>query len=84
MALSMIYIAAINSVFTPFLPNFSRQLGDYFKPMLDNELLGEIYKGNINALRKLFSLGYKLPLTPKPLIPKIDPESEVLKELRLK
>jgi methionyl-tRNA synthetase len=73
-ALSLVYILAINSLFRPFLPRFSETLSEYFKPYLKPNTFDNVYKGDMSAAQEIFKNGYKLPLTPGPLLPRIDPK----------
>jgi methionyl-tRNA synthetase len=82
MALSVVFTLVINSVFRPFLPKFSTTLAEYFKPLVTEDLLNQIYRGEFSKLEEFFKTGYQLPLTPSPLLPRIDPK--MIEPFRLK
>ncbi len=72
-ALSLMHVLAIGSVFRPFLPNFATNLAKYFEPDLNTSILDGIYRGNIDIMKSFFHNGYRLTVIPSPLIPRIDP-----------
>jgi methionyl-tRNA synthetase len=80
-ALSLLFIATINALFRPFLPQFSQQLMKYFSGYLNDADLDKLYQGKLDVLTKAFKNGFKLPITPAPLFPRIDEDK--VSELRV-
>ena len=80
LALSMLFILAMNAVFLPFLPEFAKSLRAYFAGISD-DVFRTTYVGDLNKAKEFFSKGYVLPLKPEPLLPRI--ESEAVAPFRL-
>lgn len=71
-ALSVFSIATIAALFRPFMPKFSKQLSTYFTGYLDGAGLDALYQGRVEVMVDAFRGGFRLPVTPSPLLPRIE------------
>jgi methionyl-tRNA synthetase len=76
-AFSAVYTAILAVLFEPYLPNLSQKARDYFTGL--EEIKSEIYNGEIESLKKIFSGNVVLAKKPKGLVKKV--EAERIKEL---
>ncbi len=74
-ALSIFYIACLNALLKPFTPTLAEKLSEYFKGYLTEKDFASLYQGDFTVLTKAFQNGYKAPLEPKVLLPRLDPKA---------
>jgi methionyl-tRNA synthetase len=73
-AISTAYVLVIGTFFTPYLPNLSKLILEYFGLNAESDLVKKIYQGELKGMREFFSSGFKLQVEPQGLVPKIDPK----------
>jgi methionyl-tRNA synthetase len=74
-------ILVLATLFEPLLPNLSSQVLSYFSLKSDNDLVKEIYAGNFDAIKSMFSGKVVMNGEIIPLVPKID--DAIILELNL-
>jgi methionyl-tRNA synthetase len=76
------YTLALGVLLAPYVPGLSQKILTYFGLDSKDEIVGKIYRGDVETLKSVFKNGFKLTVAPEGLVPKIDPK--VIEELDLK
>jgi methionyl-tRNA synthetase len=71
LSMSAIYTIVLGSLFRPFLPTMASKMLDFY-PNTSEEQLNQLYIGNFDVLKDIFSSSFVVNEKPKPLIPKLD------------
>jgi len=79
LAYSSQYILILGVMLSPYLPDLSRNILDFFSDCLTVDFQKEIYLGKIEILEKVFANGLMIKTQPKALVPKI--EDSIIKSL---
>lgn len=67
------YTLALGVLLAPYVPGLSEKIVAYFGLKSGDAAVAAIYRGDIEALKKVFANGFKLQVVPEGLVPKIDP-----------
>jgi len=80
------YTLVLGVMLAPYVPGLSAKILAYFGLNPADTAVQELYQGDMAALRRLFSHGFKLTVDPEGLVPKIDPKliEELEAQLRAK
>ena len=68
------YTLALGVLLAPYVPGLSEKIVAYFGLKSDDAAVAAIYRGDVEALKKVFANGFKLQVVPEGLVPKIDPK----------
>lgn len=72
LAYSAIYSLVLGVVLKPFLPELSASILNHFKSITNDEVLMDLYAGDLSKLDSIFKDGLHLTQTVEALVPKID------------
>jgi methionyl-tRNA synthetase len=67
------YTLVLGVMLAPYVPGLSGKVLAYFGLKPEDAVVASIYRGDMEALRSVFAMGYKLNVVPEGLVPKIDP-----------
>lgn len=72
LAMAVVTIASLAVILEPFVPGVAGELKKHFEGYLGKKDIADIYLGDIPRLVSIFQKGYKSPVPPKVLVPRID------------